>query len=199
VQPSITTSAVLVKILGELPADHVNLAWLLNHLRVRSFGILLLILAIVSLVPGVASVSWFVLTIPAIEMILGREKPTLPRFVAERAISTERFARWVSRVIPLCRHMEKFIRPRLHTPFRATERLVGLIILILAVTLLAPFPFNVLPAFAIILISVAYLQEDGLLLCVSFIAALMSISFTGGIVWAMIEATGLVQKHWLVF
>jgi hypothetical protein len=77
--------------------------------------------------------------------------------------------------------------------------LVGLIILILAVTLLAPFPFNVLPAFAIILISVAYLQEDGLLLCVSFIAALMSISFTGGIVWAMIEATGLVQKHWLVF
>lgn len=157
VQSPVPTSVMLAQLLLQAPTGSVNLAWIISHLKTRSFGILLLALSILSMAPGIASFSGFIVAIPAIEMILGRDRPTLPRFVAERNISAEKFSRWVSRAIPLCRILEKLVRPRLHMPFKATKRLVGLGVLFLAMMLLAPFPFNILPAFAIMLISIAYL------------------------------------------
>jgi hypothetical protein len=59
------------------------------------------------------------------------------------------------------RRMEVVIRPRWHTPFQTTKRLVGLAILLLAVTLIAPFPFNILPTLVIMLISFAYWKRTG--------------------------------------
>jgi hypothetical protein len=70
--------------------------------------------------------------------------------------------------------MEVFIHPRWPTPFQATKRLVGLTILLLAVTLIAPFPFNIIPTLVIMLISFAYLEEDGILLCISMVTAILS-------------------------
>jgi hypothetical protein len=36
----------------QAPADHVTLAWLVEHLRTRSFSIVLLLLGILAQVPG---------------------------------------------------------------------------------------------------------------------------------------------------
>jgi len=48
-----------------------------------------------------------------------------------------------------------------------------LIILLLAGTLILPFPFShIIPALVIMLVSFAYLEEDGALLCISLAAAL---------------------------
>ena len=94
--------------------------------------------------------------------------------------------------------MEKVIRPRLHTPFQATKRLVGFVVLLLAATMIWPFPFShVMPTLVIMLISFAYLEEDGVLLCISLGAALLSLSITGAIVWAMVEATSVVERLWM--
>jgi len=47
-----------------------------------------------------------------------------------------------------------FIRPRWRTPFETTKRVVGVTLLLLGATLVAPIPFsNIIPAIAIALVA----------------------------------------------
>ncbi len=197
VQPHVPTSVALAQLLEEAPRDHVNLGWLIGRLEKRSFGLVMLLLALVGLAPGAGIFIGILLAFPAVQMILGRESPTLPRFLASRSISTRHLERLAGRTIPLFERMEALIRPRLHTPFQATKRLIGFIVLLLAATLIWPFPFShIIPALVIMLISFAYLEEDGVLLCISLAAALLSFSITAATVWATVSATDLIERLW---
>ena len=53
---------------------------------------------------------------------------------------------------------------------------------------------DVPPTLVIMFISFAYLEEDGVLLCIALVAALASISFTAATVWAALRATGMVER-----
>ena len=197
VQPHVPTSIVLAQLLEDAPHDHVSLGWLIGRLQKRSFGLVMLLLALVGLLPGVGVFIGILLAFPAVQMILGRDSPTVPRFIASRSIATRHIARLATRTIPLFRRMETLIRPRLQTPFQATKRLVGLTVLLLAATLVWPFPFShIIPALAIMLISFAYLEEDGVLLGIGLAAALGSFSITAATVWATVRATGLIERLW---
>jgi hypothetical protein len=130
-------------------------------------------------------------------MMLGRESVTLPGFLAARSIPARHFGRWTARTIPLFERMETLIRPRLQTPFQATKRAVGLVVLLLTATAIWPVPFShIIPTFVIILVAFAYLEEDGVLLCISLAAALLSLSISAAIVWAAMRATGLIEGLW---
>lgn len=195
-RPHIQTSVALTQLLDDAPTDHVSLAWLISRLGNRSFGLLMLIVAFFGLAPAIAMLAMLLLPFPAIQMILGHERPSLPHFLARRSIPTQRVSRLALWAIPLLKRMEVVIRPRWPTPFQTTKRLVGLTILLLAVTLLAPFPFNIVPTLVIMLISFAYLEEDGLLLCVSLVAALFSVLITAGMVLATVRTTGFLEGLW---
>ena len=133
-QPRVPTSVLLAQLLKELPPEHVCLAWLIGRLEQRSFGLLILILGLLGLVPGIATFTGLLLAFPAAQMMLGRESVTLPGFLAARSIPARHFGRWTARTIPLFERMETLIRPRLQTPFQATKRAVGLVVLLLTAT-----------------------------------------------------------------
>jgi hypothetical protein len=73
------------------------------------------------------------------------------------------------------------IRPRWDTPFEATKRLVGVVVVILSCAIvLAPIPLtSVVPALVIALIALAYLEEDGLLLLIALVAAVGVLAVAG--------------------
>jgi hypothetical protein len=196
VQPDIPTSVALAQLLEQAPRDRVSLGWLIDHLGKRAFGLLLLILSVIGLAPGVATIIGLVIAIPAVELMLGRKTPTLPQFLTKRSIATPKFAAAVNRLIPFFRAMEKIVRPRFHLPFRVTNGLVGFLVFLLAITLFAPFPFNIIPTLVIMLIAFSYLQEDGVFLCISFVAAIASLSFTHVVVLAALRATGFLHDLW---
>jgi hypothetical protein len=190
-----TTSVVLAQLLTEALPDRVSLAWLIGRLQKRSFGLVMLVLALVSLLPGAGILAGILLGFPAVQMIMGRESPSLPRFLGCRCISTRHIAGLAARTVPLLERMEALVHPRLPTPFEATKRIIGFIVLLLAATFVSPFPFSqVIPALVIVLISFAYLEEDGVLLCISLVAALVSLSLTAATVWATLRATGLIEN-----
>jgi hypothetical protein len=194
--PHVPTSVVLMRLLDDAPTDRVSLAWLISRLGERSFGLLVLIVAFLGLAPAVAMLAMLLLPFPAIQMILGHEGPSLPNFFSMRSIPTRHLSRLAVWSIPLLRRLEVFIHPRWPTPFQATKRLVGLTILLLAVTLIAPFPFNIIPTLVIMLISFAYLEEDGILLCISIVAAILSFLITAGTVMATVQTTGFLEGLW---
>ena len=194
--PHVPTSVALTRLLEDASADRVSMAWLISRLGKRSFGLLMLIVAFFGLAPAVAMLAMLLLPFPAIQMILGHERPSLPHFLARRSIPKQRFSRLAGWAIPLLKRMEVVIRPRWHTPFQTTKRLVGLTILLLAETLIVPFPFNIIPTLVIMLISFAYLEEDGILLCISLVAALLSLLITAGTVLATVRTTGFLEGLW---
>lgn len=191
--PHVPTSIVFRDLLSKAPADYVTLDWLISELRERSFGFVMLLMALVALIPGGSTFMGFFLAFPAVQMILGRPGPILPRFIAQRRLSTARLASVAQRASGALQYVERFIRPRWRTPFQATKRVVGVVVLALAPTLIWPFPFShIIPALVIILLALAYLEEDGVLLCVALAAALLSLALTGVTVWAGIKATNFL-------
>jgi hypothetical protein len=48
---------VLQRLHDEVPSDHFTLGWLMGRLRERSFGIIMLLLALVAIAPGVSIVA----------------------------------------------------------------------------------------------------------------------------------------------
>jgi hypothetical protein len=187
------TSALLDGLLGPEPPQRVTLGWLVDRLGDRSFGVVLLLLALLGLLPGVSALAGVLLTMPAVQMVLARPGPVFPRRVAARPFEARRLARVVRRVVPVLRFMERFIRPRWATPFRATKRAVGGVVLLLAASLLAPVPLsNVAPALATGLIALAYLEEDGLLLGIALAAAVAMSSIASVAAWEALSAAGWV-------
>jgi hypothetical protein len=72
--------------------------------------------------------------------------------------------------------------------FALGKRSVGVFILLLSlVLLLTPVPLsNLPPAIVISLIALAYIEEDGLLLCSAFLAAIILIAVGAAALWAAI-------------
>ena len=109
-------SAVLQLLLDDAPSDQFTLAWLLGHLHRRSFGFIMLLLALVAMLPGISYVAGLLLLVPALAMIANRVAPFFPRRIAAHPLPTRHLDRVLSRAIPALRYLERAIRPRWHTP-----------------------------------------------------------------------------------
>lgn len=191
----VPTSTILERLLSEAPPDHVSFGWILERLEERSFGLLMFLLAVTALVPGLSTFIGILLAIPAYQMIVARRSPALPRFATERQLPARRFAQVVKRITPLLRCAERLIRPRWQTPFKTTKRVVGIVILLLGLTLAAPLPFgHVLPSFVIMLVALAYLEEDGVVLCIALAGALVSLSITAVASWGAVAGIEFLDR-----
>jgi hypothetical protein len=149
------------------------LAWLMDQLRARSFGIVLLLLGVCGLIPVVSPAAGLLLAIPAFQMVRAHPAPVFPHRLADRSIGTDRLAAMLVRIIPSLRFLERFVRPRWPTPFETTKRVIGGFVLLLGIGLLTPVPLSNIPiGLTIVLIAFAYLEEDGLLLVLALAVAL---------------------------
>jgi hypothetical protein len=185
----IPTSAVLQELIDDAPAEHLTLDWLLDNLHKRSFGIIMLLLALFAMAPGISALVGLMLAVPAFQMIAGRSRPVFPRRIAARPLSKRHFAGVIRRSIPVLKYLEKVIHPRWQTPFELTKRVVGVVVLLLCALLLVPVPMSqVLPALVIALISLAYLEEDGVLLAISLLTAVTLLMTTVALIWGTIGA-----------
>jgi hypothetical protein len=90
------------------------------------------------------------------------------------------------------------IYPRWATPLEATKRLVGAVVLILNVTLvLTPIPLsNIVPALVIAVISLAYLEEDGLPLSLTLLNAVVVVTLELAAVWETVLGAKWIVGLW---
>lgn len=190
----VPTSRLLQEILATAPADRMTLLWLLEGLRNRSFGMVMIFLGLIAMIPGVCILAGAVLAILGFQMTMAHEAPILPRFIALHPLPA-RVTRLLAYSISIIIVLERFIRPRWHTPFVATKRFVGLIMMLLAATIFIPIPLsNVVPGALTMLIAFAYLEEDGILLSVALSAGVASLAIIGLASWASITGAILLFR-----
>jgi hypothetical protein len=184
------TSVVLEGLVRGAPAGEVTLGWLIDNLRTRSFGIVLLLLGIVGLLPVVSPAAGVLLIIPAYQMIRADAAPVFPRNLARRPLSTNSLTSMVRRVTPTLRYLERFVRPRWPTPFNTTKRVVGAVVLMLGLSFFVPIPLSNIPlGLAIILVAFAYLEEDGVLLTAALAISFVLFAVVVFALWGSIAAT----------
>ena len=192
------SSRVLKDLLDQAPADYFTLGWLMSTLHQRSFGIVMLFLGLLATAPIGSTVPGLMLAAVAVQMIAGRCEPVFPHFITARRLPTRYLLSLGGRAIPVLRYLEKAVHPRWPTTFEAAKRFVGVMVLLLtAVLLLTPVPLsNIAPAIVIALISLAYIEEDGLLLCFALLAAVVLIGVASAAVWGTIVSAVLISHIW---
>jgi len=191
----IPVTATLTDLVNNLPGEFFTIEWLLDRLDRRSFGIILLVMALVAMVPGISLLIGPLLAIPAFEMILGRSGPSFPRRIAAYPLRSSALTGIVRRALPLLAVLEKIVHPRWPISPGLSRRAAGIAILALSGLFLAPLPLiQIVPALLVALIALAYLEEDGLLLCLSILGAIILLAVATAAVWGAVlgwtHATG---------
>lgn len=191
----VPVSAVLQTLHDQAPGGHITLEWLTGSLHEKSFGMIILILALISLTPGISPLGGALLWIPALQMMLGRPELWFPRWIATREIPTRHLGPIVRGAIPIIARVERIIYPRFPTPSQATKRIVGAMVLLLTARLLLnPIPMsNILPAVLIAFIALAYLEQDGLLLIVGLLAACFVLTVDLALIWQLVHHANWIR------
>ncbi len=142
---------------------------IITALGSRSFGIVLVLFGLPNLlpVPGLPILCGFIIGIIAFQIVIGKDHLLLPRWVGQRRLKRDDLARVVQKATPTLRKVESLMRPRLlglTTPIMS--RVIGVVLLVLAVALMAPIPFfgGIAPGFSVILLGLGLAERDGLFL-----------------------------------
>jgi hypothetical protein len=104
----------------------------------------------------------------------------------------------LQRSVPVLKYLEHVVHPRWHTPIEVTKRTVGAVVFMLSVTLVfIPLPpSNVVPALVIALLSLAYIEEDGVLRLIALVTAVITLSAAAAAVWGMAVGTEWMIGLW---
>src|SRR5262247_4359074 len=188
------SSRVLQEAIRQAPSEYVTVGWLTSTLHRDSFGIVMLCLGLLATTPVGSTVPGLILAVMAVQLIVGRGKPAFPHFIMTRRLPTKQLLRLGGRAIHVLKYVEKAVHPRWPMTFEVAKRAVGVMVLLLTIVLLLmPVPLsNVAPAMVISLISLAYIEEDGLLLSIGFLAAIILIGLGSAAVWGAIVCAVLI-------
>ncbi len=174
-----STSDVLLSLVREFPGERMKLADLIEGLGERSFGFLLLIFGIACAIapPGFATIFSIPLMLFGLQMLAGFHSAWLPRSISQRSFGKADLETTILRAVPAMRWVEKICRPRLQFLIgRTGERLLGLLVFILAIVIAAPGPgTNFPPGVAIAFMSIAIIERDGLLVMLGVLGSFFAL------------------------
>jgi hypothetical protein len=187
----------LLRALADEPgSDRILIGQLINAFGERAFGILMIVFCLPNLIPtpGIGSLFGVPLLLIALQMALGRPRPWLPRAIEQKGVARETFVKMVNAVEPRMKRIEGVLKPRWTFLFSSVmDRVIGGFAALCAISIIIPFPgTNFFPAVALILISLAVTEEDGLYLGLGTVIGLVGLTYTtilvGGLAYAGVLA-----------
>jgi hypothetical protein len=182
--------------LAEPDEGSVTLEDALAAVGERSFGALLVILAIpnmvAGLIPGLSIVLGLPLLLVSVQLLIGAERPWLPRRLARLEIQRTDLRRIVERTRKSLRRLERALQPRFEFLTASwAERVIGLGCVALSILVFLPIPFaNLVPATGILLFGFSMLERDGLMAAAAMGIVGLSAALFSGVAFAFFAAAG---------
>lgn len=145
--------------------DGLTIGEIVDRLDERSFGVLILILAVPCLVPalyGVPQIVGIPILLLAGQMLVGRQEPWLPRQILERRVSKAWLDRMADFAVKRMGWFERLSRPRLKLFAEGwAEQAAAAFMILATLTIVLPMT-NTVPSVALTLMAVGLIQRDGL-------------------------------------
>jgi hypothetical protein len=178
----VAASALLQDLHDRAPSGHFTLRWVMTSLRKQSYGAIIFLLAVVAAAPGISLLAGLLLLVPAVQMTAGRSAPKFPDWIVQRPLPTDKLHAALDRAIPILKAVETAFHPRWPMPPIATSRIVGLVTMSLTTRLIVmPLPLsNIVPAALIAFLSLAYLEQDGVMLTLVLLTGLIVAALDSG-------------------
>ena len=191
-RPPPRLSQILADLAGDESRERISVADMLETMRARAFGALLLIFAFPNILPsppGTAGILGMPLIFLSAQMMLGL-RPWLPGIIARRSMARSTFQGLVKRIAPWLARAERLLRARLRMlAWPVSQRILGGLCLIVSIALALPVPFaNMAPAIALCLIGLGVLERDGIWILVGIAAALGSLVYVAGLAYALVKS-----------
>lgn len=191
-------SALILNVARSWPAPRITLGELIQAFGTRSYGLLIVLLALPNLlpvyIPGLSPIFGVPLGIVCLQLALGYPTPRLPAFLTRRSLRradlemiAEKAQRWLHRI-------ERFVRPRpSFLTGRRMERVIGAYGALLALIVVIPLPFtNGPPSLACAIMAIGVMEEDSLTIAAGMlfgvVAAIVGLSIIGTVWWLIMVA-----------
>ncbi len=191
-------SELLLDFLEHEHGSTITLGGLVALLGDRAFGMMLLLLAIPNVIPmpGLSTAVGIPMILLGGQMAVGMRQPWLPRRLAAVGFDRDAFLGVVRRVLPHVVRVERHLKPRLPQFTEAlAERLLGLVIIVLAGVLSLPIVFgNLPPAIGIGLIALGLIERDGAFVLAGLVASVLGLAFVSAVVLGLGGAAWLLVR-----
>ena len=179
----VQASAVLRAVVDGARGESISVRDIVEAFGERAFGFVLILFSLPNCVPappGVAGIVGTPVLLFGLQMMLGHRRPWLPDVVMRRCVSVATFRKLIEIAEPKLKRLETFCKPRLTRLFGPTgDRLIGLFAVLVAISVLIPFPgTNFPPSIALVLMSIAVMEEDGVLLLGGLAIGLAGLAYT---------------------
>ena len=175
---------------GLLDQDRVRLGDLIHQLGPSGFGLALIALALPAMIPipgPFGMVTGCCLMLIACQMLIGRRRLALPRFLADRHVTADGVKAVILRALPWVRRFEAIVREGRWQSLtgRSSHMLVGMPVLLLALVLALPIPFgNLGPVISLLAIGLALVARDGVVLMIGLVLSLATFAWTAVLILA---------------
>jgi hypothetical protein len=184
------TSQILASLASQ-PGERLTVRDIMAVLQERAFAVLVVLLGLpncLPMPPPIPLVCGLLLALVAVQIIFGRPMPWLPRALLNRSVARTDVERAVNRAMPASRRLERFSRPRmtfLDTP--VTLRLMGVVILLMALGLLfaPPFVGQIPLGLAVCLVGLGLVERDGLVILGGLVVGSVGMTLSLGFVYAI--------------
>ena len=166
------------------PGELLPLKVLLAGLGRRAYGMLLFVATLPAFIPipiG-GAISGPLVVLIGVQLLWGRRRPWLPRFLASRGPHRHALARFYRLVSPWLARLERLVRPRLPVllHYRAARVSTGLLLVLLGLLLALPIPLtNYLFGAILLLFALAMLERDGALMLVAWACGATAVASFG--------------------
>jgi len=176
-------SLVLRAVIDTAPGETISIREIVEAFGERAFGFVIILFSLPNCIPappGMNSVFGLPVLLFAFQLALGFKKPWLPRKIMDKAFRISTFRKIIDIAEPKLARVEKVLRPR-HTGLFGVrgDRLIGVFAIILALCVIVPLPgTNWVPSIALVILSMAIMQEDGLVLGFGVLAGIAGIVYT---------------------
>jgi hypothetical protein len=185
------TSSVITRLGREASGDDITIAEVMDALKDRSFGAMLILLAMPNAVaPGVVFVVGGPILLMGLQLALGYRRPWLPDFMLKRRLRGTTFKTLAFHAGRSLAWVEQWLRPRAAwLASRSAEKFLGVYIAGLAALLFTPLPLgSTPPAIAISLIAVGLAEKDGAAVALGLGVGLAGLLYAGAFVGGLAAA-----------
>jgi hypothetical protein len=199
-----SASAVLRGVIDGAEGESITIGEIVGAFGERAFGFVLILFSLPNCVPappGVAGIVGTPVLIFGLQMMLGHKRPWLPGFILRRSVSVATFRRLIDVAEPRLQKLEAFCKPRLVGLFGLFgDRVIGLFAFLVALSVLIPFPgTNFPPSIALVIASIAVMEEDGYLLLGGYLIGLAGLAYTAAVTGTAIHLVQAAVTSWFGF
>jgi hypothetical protein len=124
-----------------------------------------------------------------LEMLFGLEHPWIPRWLRARTMSRASLGRFLDRIEPLTRRLERLCKPRLERLTRQPLTIAsGLVMILIGILLALPIPFtNYIFGAMLLAFAIALVERDGVLLLLVWVATAIVLTVSASFSHALVD------------